>query len=157
MQRTDEATTIDRHVDDELTDRAIALLPEIGKSLYFAIARHPEAHGISLGQLKALGYLFNHAPCAVRDVADGLGISMPSASETVDRLVELGKVERTIDPVDRRRNVVAPTPEGVATLTRLDDAVALAQVELLAGLSARDRREFDRLLTALLGPPGPDG
>src|SRR5688500_19766563 len=107
----DEHGTIGAGVADDLVDRAIALLPEIGKSLYFAVARHPQAHGISLGQLKAMSYLFHHAPCAVRDVAEGLGISMPSASETLDRLVEIGLAERDIDPLDRRRAVVALTPQ----------------------------------------------
>jgi DNA-binding MarR family transcriptional regulator len=137
-------------VEDALVDQAIALLPEIGKSLYFAIARHPQARGISLGQLKALSYLFHHAPCAVRDVADGLGISMPSASETLDRLVELGMAERTTDPLDRRRAVVALTPEARRLGTEVREVRRRQVRAALARLDPAERPVFLRALQALV-------
>jgi DNA-binding MarR family transcriptional regulator len=50
------------------------------------------------------------------------------------------------DEADRRRNVVALTRAGRAALARLDKRVDTAQEALLAPLSARDRRELQRLL-----------
>jgi DNA-binding MarR family transcriptional regulator len=97
-------------VDDEQIEEAIRLLPEIGRSLYFALARHPSLVGIPPGQLKTLTFLCHQESCSVREFADAVGISMATASETLDRLVDLGLAERTTDPLDRRRAIIAPTP-----------------------------------------------
>ena len=136
--------------DDEVVDQAIVLLPEIGKSLYFVLARHPRAPGITLGQLKAMSYLLHHEPCAVRDVADGLGISMPSASETIDRLVELGLAERTTDPLDRRRAVVALTPEARRLGTEVREVRRQQVRAALERLAPAERPVFLRALRALV-------
>lgn len=69
----------------------------------------------------------------------------------VNELVAQGLVERTGDPVDRRRNVVAMTTAGAVRLKRLDGVLAEVQDELLAPLSAAERAELTRLLTRVLG------
>jgi DNA-binding MarR family transcriptional regulator len=62
-----------------------------------------------------------------------------------------GLVKRVRDDRDRRRNVVALTSRGTAALRRLDERVDAAQEALLQPLSARERREFRRLLEHVLG------
>jgi DNA-binding MarR family transcriptional regulator len=64
-----------------------------------------------------------------------------------------GFVARVRDQKDRRRNVVTLTPAGRAALKRLDRRVEAAQSTLLAPLSARDRRELERLLERLVSHP----
>jgi DNA-binding MarR family transcriptional regulator len=61
-----------------------------------------------------------------------------------------GLIARVRDPKDRRRNVVTITTSGKATLRRLDALVDRAQRELLAPLSASERRELIRLLERLI-------
>jgi DNA-binding MarR family transcriptional regulator len=61
-----------------------------------------------------------------------------------------GLIDRVRDPKDRRRNVVTITTSGKATLRRLDALVDRAQRELLAPLSASERRELIRLLERLI-------
>ena len=55
-------------------------------------------------------------------------------------------VARVRDAKDRRRNVVTLSTAGRVALTRLDALIDSAQRELLAPLSARERREFVRML-----------
>jgi MarR family transcriptional regulator, lower aerobic nicotinate degradation pathway regulator len=69
----------------------------------------------------------------------------------VNELVAQGLAERTGDPADRRRNIVAMTTAGAARLGLLDGALAEVQDELLAPLSAAERAELARLLTRVLG------
>lgn len=64
-----------------------------------------------------------------------------------------GLIERVRDAEDRRRNVVTLTAAGKAALKRLDKRVEAAQSALLAPLSARDRRDLQRLLERLVAPP----
>jgi DNA-binding MarR family transcriptional regulator len=61
-------------------------------------------------------------------------------------------VARMRDPTDRRRNVVTLTTAGRIALKRLDARIDTAQRELLAPLSARERREFVRMLERISAP-----
>jgi len=61
-----------------------------------------------------------------------------------------GLVARVRDRTDRRRVVVEITRAGARQLKRLDKRVEAAQAELIAPLSAADRRELRRLLTRLV-------
>ena len=131
-------------------ERAVCLLPEIGKLLYAAVARHPEAAGRSLGQIKLMAHLYQHGQQTVGEVATGLGVSMPTASELVDRLVEDGMVERTANPADRRQVLLGLTPKAHAFATRMR---ALRRAQLRAALdrlTPEERPVFVRSLEALV-------
>ena len=136
--------------DEELVEQVIALLPDVGKLLYSAIARHAREAGLSLPQIKALSYIFHRGPSGVRDVADGLGISMATASESLDRLVELGLLERATDPIDRRRAIVSLTPRAEGLLTEVVE-VRRRQVRAALGrLAPPERPVLLRALRALV-------
>jgi DNA-binding MarR family transcriptional regulator len=74
---------------------------------------------LSMAQLKVL----MRVACGLRQslggVAQDLGISPPTASHLVDRLVRQGLVERREDPEDRRRVLLATTPLGEDLVERL--------------------------------------
>ena len=50
------------------------------------------------------------------DVGRRLGVSKQAAGKTIDRLGELGYVERGVEPADRRRKLVRLTPRGTEAL-----------------------------------------
>lgn len=68
----------------------------------------------------------------------------------INQLAEQGFVERTPDPEDRRRNIVALTAAGEEQLRRMDRALDKVQDDLLGPLPAEDRQTLTRLLTRLL-------
>lgn len=68
----------------------------------------------------------------------------------INELAEQGRVERTPDPDDRRRNRVTLTDVGHRHLRRMDGVLDRVQDELLEPLSADDRQTLTRLLTRLL-------
>jgi DNA-binding MarR family transcriptional regulator len=76
-----------------------------------------------------------------------LGIDRSDLHAVLGELEEKGFVERIRDVQDRRRNMVALTRSGSRALKRLDALVDAAQDELLAPLTAKQRRELHRLLT----------
>jgi DNA-binding MarR family transcriptional regulator len=67
---------------------------------------------LSFSQISVLMRLKHGGSSGVSEIGDQLGITNAAASQTVDRLVNLGLVERTEDPVDRRAKRLALTPEG---------------------------------------------
>ncbi|WP_454199041.1 MarR family winged helix-turn-helix transcriptional regulator [Nocardia sp. Marseille-Q1738] len=68
----------------------------------------------------------------------------------VNDLAGRGLVQRSPDPADRRRNIITLTTAGARHLDDLDERLAGAQDELLAGFSAADRRTLITLLTRIL-------
>ena len=79
-------------------------------------------------------------------------LSSAGMTKRLDRLAEVGLVERRADPDDRRGTLVRLTAAGRRMIDRaLPDHVA-GEERLLAPLSAAERRTFDVLLRKLLGP-----
>lgn len=78
-----------------------------------------------------------------------LSIDRSDLHAIVGELDRAGLIARVRDPRDRRRNVVTITASGRVALKRLDALVDDAQRELLAPLSASERRELIRLLERL--------
>jgi DNA-binding MarR family transcriptional regulator len=68
----------------------------------------------------------------------------------INELAERGFVERTLDPDDRRRNLVRLTRTGAQQLRRMDRALDKVQDDLLKPLSIEERQALTRLLTRLL-------
>jgi MarR family transcriptional regulator, lower aerobic nicotinate degradation pathway regulator len=78
------------------------------------------------------------------------GIDRSDVVAAVNELAERMLVERSPDPLDRRRNIVAITPAGARHLEELDRLLAGVQDELLGPLSADERRRFADMLTRLV-------
>ena len=74
---------------------------------------HPElrpAHGFAMQAIGTFG-------ATAADVGRRLGVSKQAAGKTIDRLAELGYVERGVEPRHRRRKLVRLTPRGTEALT----------------------------------------
>lgn len=67
---------------------------------------------LTMSQMKGLRTLAYHGPATVSQVAEALRISLPTASQLVDRLVQAGLAERAEDAQDRRRILVRLSKKG---------------------------------------------
>src|SRR5512136_999519 len=67
---------------------------------------------LSFSQINILMRLLHGGSAGVSEIGERLGVTNAAASQAVDRLVQLGLVERTEDPQDRRAKKLALTPEG---------------------------------------------
>jgi DNA-binding MarR family transcriptional regulator len=74
--------------------------------------RFKKEAGLSMSQLSTLMRLYHHGGCVVSDIADSLDVSNAAASQMVERLVNLGLIERTEDPEDRRVKQITLTMKG---------------------------------------------
>ncbi|MBJ7594179.1 MAG: MarR family transcriptional regulator [Candidatus Dormibacteraeota bacterium] len=77
---------------------------------------HLHACNQSPAQLHVLGVLREVAPITVTQLASRLGISPPSTSAMLDRMVDAGLVERTRSEEDRRTVSVSLTSAGETAL-----------------------------------------
>ena len=81
---------------------------------------HPElrpAHGFAMQAIGTFG-------ATAADVGRRLGVSKQAAGKTIDRLAELGYVERGGQAADRRRKLVRLTPRGTEALALSAEAFA---------------------------------
>jgi DNA-binding MarR family transcriptional regulator len=95
---------------------------------------------LTLTQLKALHVLdLVSDEASVKDLAEGLGLSLPAASRTVDGLLRRGYLERREDEQDRRVKRLTLTAAGRDAVERLNRA-RLAGLEGFASTLSDDQR-----------------
>jgi DNA-binding MarR family transcriptional regulator len=115
---------------------------------WFAVA---EELDLSISQVKVLHRL-DAAPTdtSVKELGEGLGLSLPAASRTVEALLGRGLLGRREDEHDRRVRRVTITEVGRETVLRLNRA-RLADLEtFVASLSSSERRLMAGALRTLL-------
>jgi len=66
--------------------------------------------GIPLSQAKILGNLALHGTRTMGEIAQSFGISLPSVTELINKLVDAGFIERVVDKSDRRVIKASLTP-----------------------------------------------
>lgn len=75
---------------------------------------------LSMAQLKTLMTLYNGGALAIGEIAESLGIGQPTASHLVNRLVQTQLVQRTEDPLDRRRTLAQLSASGEELAERIN-------------------------------------
>jgi MarR family transcriptional regulator, lower aerobic nicotinate degradation pathway regulator len=104
------------------------------------------AHRYHYSMLAALD---EFGPMSQAALGRRVGLDRSDVAAAVAELAGRELLERAADPLDRRRNSVRITPAGLEQLRALDRIVATAQDELLAPLSAAERRQLLELLARL--------
>jgi DNA-binding MarR family transcriptional regulator len=80
--------------------------------------RFMDATGLSFSQISILMRLVHGGNAGVSEIGGQLGVTNAAASQAVDRLVQLGLIERTEDPKDRRAKRLALTQKGRALVEK---------------------------------------
>lgn len=105
--------------------------------------------GLTPSQASILSTLDRHGPLVMGEIAAHEGISKPSATGIVGRLLERGLVGKTADPDDGRFSIVEVTPAG----ERLLEARRQERTAHLAGwieeLDESDRAVLERAVVLL--------
>jgi DNA-binding MarR family transcriptional regulator len=106
---------------------------------------------LSFTQVRILGILARDVERAsVKELADGLGLSLAAVSRSVDGLVQRGYVTRAEDSDDRRMKRIAATGDGGALLTRLMELRTAGAADFLETLTAKERRDLQSALEPIV-------
>lgn len=111
--------------------------------------RRQGAHVVSVPQFRALAFVERQPGASLVAVAEHLGVTAPTASTIVDRLVRRSLLGRTPDPRERRRVVLTLTPAGARLFARLRGKARRQVAIRLAGAPAADLRRIADALTVL--------
>ena len=151
---------VDAEVNAELdaeVARVVALFRQAGGALRAADPANWAA-GLTMPQLRVLFFLGRSGPSAVGEVAAGMGVSQPSATETLDKLVRHRLVARAADPADRRVVRTTLTAAGREMIDRPWETRRAVLATALRHAPPGDRdaiaRGLERLCHALTSTPG---
>ena len=92
--------------------------------------------GVTMAQAKVLYVVLAAGHLRMSELASRLGIGASSASEIVERLVELGLLRRVDDADDRRQVVITATPDAAALIERFRELNQRQLREMLGRLDA---------------------
>lgn len=106
--------------------------------------------GARRSHVSVLATLAEFGPLSQAELGRRCGIDRSDMVALINDLVARNQVARTPDAVDRRRNVITITETGRSHLEELRVLVDDAQRDLLAGLSAEERKTLVALLTQVV-------
>lgn len=104
---------------------------------------------LTVAQLRVLFRLRRRGPMTSGKLAASLGVTLPTVTSIIDRLVAKGLVERQDDPTDRRRVIVAISEDGAAIAERIQQGRRIRKARALEALSEDDLAALLKGLTAL--------
>ncbi len=114
--------------------------------------RRQGAPVLSIPQLRTLAYLHRRPGSCLFHLAEHLGVTRPTASAIVERLVQRDLVTRTEDPRERRRVILRPTPLGTLLHQRVRQSTHGWMVTALSRLSPERLRQIMQGVTLLAEP-----
>jgi DNA-binding MarR family transcriptional regulator len=104
--------------------------------------RHQVGEQLSVPQFRCLNFITQRPGSSVSAVAAFLGVTVPTASAMVDRLVRAGAVQPSTALADRRRSELHVTPAG---RQQIDHMRSGARVEFARALAACTPAELQAL------------
>ena len=108
--------------------------------------------GITGRELAVLLAIDSQAPLSQQEAARRLGVDRTTMVALIDELEGKQLVQRRQDPADRRKNVVALTPAGRATLRKAGKASDEAERRLLAPLTGDQAAQVREALCMIAFP-----
>ena len=126
----------------------IEVLP-IVMDAFRAAMRDNIGGGLSVPQFRCLNFIDRHPGCSVGEVAAFLGVTMPTASAMVDRLVRAAHVASVSADEDRRRSRLTISAAGKTLLEQVRADARQDLAVTLAKRPAEDLRAISAGLAAL--------
>ncbi len=133
---------------DESAREVLEVVPLIMRTIR-AQMRNCRVPDLSVPQFRALTFLHGRQGASLSDVAEHVGLSLPSMSKMIDGLVARRLVSRQTHPEDRRRVTLTLTAHGQTVLQVAYEATRACLAERLAALSASERTTVARAMGSL--------
>jgi DNA-binding MarR family transcriptional regulator len=142
---------------DQLLAEILDEEPAMFRAMGPANARDWIGLDLTMSQLKVAVLLYvstrpgGPAGLRVSEVARSLGVTLPTVTSVMDRLVERRLVRRDEDPADRRQHVCRLTPDGLQLIERIAAGRRAYTEKLLAYLDEEALATVLRGMRLLIG------
>ena len=114
-------------------------LYSISRSFRQTFGRMVSDDDLTLAQWRALSYLSRNDMCRQVDLANLLEIKPITLARVIDKLEELGLVDRVLDKTDRRVFRLTLTTKAAPVIKRMRELINSVQEQALDGLDEKDR------------------
>ena len=140
-----------------LDDERAAIVRELGKlqaqvhdRSVGMVGPMPLPPDLTMQQVRVLGCVVKEPGLSGHELGERIGVSAPTASGLVERLVEKGLISRADDPDDRRVRRLNPTPAGLRVIRQMDSMFSRAFGAIIEHLSLEDLDLMRRATLAML-------
>ncbi len=124
----------------------VRTIPSIMRMIATELRQHD--HLLVPAQLGTLSMLA-HRSCNLSKLAEQNGVSLPTMSGTISKMVAQGWVQRTRSEQDRRMVVIELTPEGLVLLESMAQHITAKITELLSPLPDEELSTLESGLSVL--------
>ncbi len=133
---------------DECARQLLDTIPPIMRSVRAEMRSH-RGHDLSIPQFRTLTFVNRNPETSLSELADHLGLTLPSVSKLVDGLVNQKLITRRESTEDRRRMTLSLTKSGADILRAAGQATQNHLKDVLRELSADELSTILRALTLL--------
>ena len=105
---------------------------------------------LSLMQLQVIRIISQCKPCAMRDIANEIHLTLGSVTQIIDKLEQKKYVQRKRAKTDRRVVHAVLTGKGQQLLELSRDHIALVAKDVLSKLEPKEQQEFIELFYKIL-------
>jgi len=126
----------------------IATVPPLMKAIRTEM-RRAAPEGLTVPQFRVLIFARSFPGASITELAEHLGVTLPTASVTADRLIRQGLLQAPQIPGNRRRRALRLTDDGAAAIGSAMEATADAFATRLATLSREELALVEQALTLL--------
>jgi DNA-binding MarR family transcriptional regulator len=141
---------------DACAQEILEVVPAVMRTIRAELRRHRTAD-LSVPQFRTLAFIDRNADASLSDVAEHIGLTLPSISKIVEGLVTRKLVTRQTHRTDRRRMTLTLTARGQTALQSSRAATRACLAEDLAALSDRQREMITQALEILRPAFTPQG
>lgn len=143
LEAPPRAASLPRPLD--CADAVLQVMPVVMDAMRGAMRQHV-GEQLSVPQFRTLNFIDRRPGSSVGALAAFLGVSMPTASALVERLVRAGAVQPVTAAADRRRTELHVTEAGLVQLRRIRREV---RAEFARTLGVCDGHELQTLMDGL--------
>ncbi len=113
--------------------------------------RHLSAEfGLHQGQPPILNYIWKHAGCTQKEIADCMMISPASIAMSTKRMQKAGLLEKQTDENNLRCNILHLTPRGAELAQRFDQELEAFEDRILDGVTEADKQAAERVMDQII-------
>lgn len=123
---------------DECTREVLETVPSVMRVIRSELRKH-RARELSVPQFRTLNFLSRNKGASLSEVAEHIGLTLPSMSTLVDGIVTRNFAVRRTHPHDRRRVTLELTDRGQMILRSARDATRDYLAQKLESISLEDR------------------
>ena len=142
---------MDTSPNHRLSDQVLFALGRASQHAQRLVRQHMTEAGVRTLHYHVLASLADDGEAVQATLADRIGMDRSDLVTLLDELEELKMLARRVDAADRRRKIVAITPAGEKQLSDMDQLIYAAEADLLAPLTAAERKTLLGLLRRVSG------